>query len=124
MISLVFPLVMWNDLFILQKSQLNDITIPFRHPFVMNVGKTYLIHKLLEEAKKLIKPLPLFVFYFYNGHFQDIYQKIKLFKDMQSLEGKNYFKLIFINCSTKFPDIHDVLQKYGIKEQIPCLFVF
>ena len=87
-------------------------------------GKTYWIHKLLEEAKKLIKPLPLFVFYFYNGRFQDIFEKIKLFNDMQSLEEKNYFKLFLINCSAEFPNIHDVLVKYGTKERIPCLFVF
>ena len=43
---------------------------------------------------------------------------------MQSLEGKNDFKLMFINCSAEFPNIHDVLVKYGIKEGIPCLFVF
>ena len=43
---------------------------------------------------------------------------------MQSLEGKNDFKLTSINCSVQFPDVHDVLAKYGIKEQIPFLFVF
>ena len=32
--------------------------------------------------------------------------------------------MTFINCSIKFPNIHDVIWKYGIKEQIPCLFVF
>ena len=40
------------------------------------------------------------------------------------IKNFNYFKLIFINCSTKFSNIHNVLRKYGIKEQIPCLFVF
>ena len=95
MISVYFTEIIPHDqgefLFILQKLQLNDITIPFRHPFVMNVvgpsqsGKNYQIHKLLEEAKKLIKLLPLFLFYFYNGCFQDIYQKIKLFNDMQKV---------------------------------------
>ena len=132
MISVYFIEIIPHDqeefLFILQKLQLN-ITIPFCNPFVMNVvppsqsGKIYWIHKLLEEAKKL-RPLPLFVFYFYNGRFQDIYQKIKLFNDMQSLEGKNDFKLTFINCSAQFSNVHNVLAKYGTKKLIPCLFVF
>ena len=43
---------------------------------------------------------------------------------MQTLEGKTNLKLIFINCSTKFTNIHDVLAKYGIEDQIPCLLVF
>ena len=70
MISVYFTEIIPHDqgefLFILQKLQLNDITILFCHPFVMNVvalsqsGKTYWIHKLLEEAKKVIKSLPLY----------------------------------------------------------------
>ena len=59
------------------------MTVPFCHPFVMNVvgpsqsSKTFWIERLLCELDELVSVPISVVFYLYNGLFQDVFQRTK-----------------------------------------------
>ena len=78
------------------------MTLPFRHPFVMNVvgpsqsGKTFWIEKLLRELDGLVSAPIVFVFYLYNGPFQDVFIRIKDHHDLLNKNGDKR-KVTFIN---------------------------
>ena len=105
------------------------MTVPFRHPFMMNVvrpsqsGTTFWIEKLLCELDRLVSVPIVFVFYLYNGPFQDVFQRIKDDHDLLNKNGDKR-KVIFINSTGWFPDVHQVLSVHGIDKLWSCLFVF
>ena len=68
-------------------------------------GKTFWIEKLLRELNGLVSAPIVFVFYLYNGPFQDVFQKIRDHHDLLNKNGDKR-KVIFIDSTTRFPDIH------------------
>ena len=81
------------------------------------------IERLLHELDEFVSISIFVVFYLYNGSFQDVFQGIKNYNDLMNKNGDKT-KLIFIDCTSQLPDIHQILSGYGIDRRCPCLFVF
>ena len=78
-------------------NNLNDVTIPFQHPFMLTVcgpsqsGKTYWIYNLLLHLDKMIDPTIMKIVYLYTSY-QPLYDKIK--KVIQ--EKKNIYRIYYV----------------------------
>ena len=65
----------------------------------------------------------VFVFYLCNGPFQDVFPRIKDHHELLNKNGDKR-KVIFIDSTGRFPDIHQILSEHGINKSCLCLFVF
>ena len=58
-------------------------TIPFNHPFMMNIvgpsqsGKTYWVFKLIKHLEEVVTPMPNTILYLHGTEYQDIFDKMK-----------------------------------------------
>ena len=85
--------------------------------------KMFWIEKMLRELDRLVSVPISVVFYLHNGPFQDVFQRIKNHHDLLNKNGDRR-KVIFIDSTGRFPDIHQILSEHGIDKSCSCLFVF
>ena len=58
-------------------------TIPFNHPFMMNIvspsqsGKTYWLFKLIKYLEDIVVPMPSSILYLHGTEYQDIFNEMK-----------------------------------------------
>ena len=88
-------------------SNLDEVTIPFQHPFMLTIcgpsqcGKTYWINKLFFHLDEMIEPKIEKVIYLYTTY-QPIYDKMK-----ENIEKKN-IKIEFLDCNSGIPKATDI----------------
>ena len=89
-------------------TNLNNVTIPFQHPFMLTIcgpsqcGKTFWIYNLLVHLDKMIVPSIVKIVYLYTTY-QPLYDKIK-----DVIEQKNNVTIDFIVCDKDIPRAVDI----------------
>ena len=89
-------------------NNLNDVTIPFQHPFMLTVcgpsqsGKTYWIYNLLLHLDKMIDPPIMKIVYLYTSY-QPLYDKMK-----KVIKEKKNISIEFIICEKDIPRAEDI----------------